>query len=155
MELVIRPLILNDLTPVYDWIEANPLFAKYGMNREKLHPFLSKAISDPESAVIGAYDVHEDALRGFAWFMKKGAFGRSGYLRLIAVDPEAKNSGIGRALMNNLEANFLTPNGLFLLATHTNIEAHQFYTRLGYRRVGEILDYVMPGLDEIIFYKAP
>jgi ribosomal protein S18 acetylase RimI-like enzyme len=152
MEPKLRPLVANDLEPIYGWVEKNPLFAKYRMSRATLAPALERAVGDPETAVIGAFDP-DGALCGFVWFAKKGAFARSGYLRLIAVDPDAKASGTGRALLNHLEAEFLKPNGIFLLATDVNTEAHAFYTKLGYRKVGEIPDYVAPGLTEWIFHK--
>lgn len=150
----LRPLKAAELDPVYAWIEKNPLFAKYRMDRGSLASALERATADPEAVVLGAFAAATGSLLGFAWFLKRGAFGRSGYLRLIAVDPEAKTKGVGRALMESLEAAFLAPNGILLLATETNREAHAFYERIGYRKVGALPDYVRPGLTELLFYKS-
>jgi ribosomal protein S18 acetylase RimI-like enzyme len=152
MSFDIRPLRESDLDPIYGWVESDPLFARYGTSRKTLAPVLTREVSDPGSVVVGAFAA-SGALLGFAWFVKKGAFARSGYLRLIVVDPAEKTSGVGRALMNHLESAFLRPNGIFLLATDSNRDAHAFYTRLGYRKVGEIPDYVAPGLTEWIFHR--
>jgi ribosomal protein S18 acetylase RimI-like enzyme len=152
MALDIRPLKVTELDPIYDWIEMNPLFKKYGTNRKSLSPVLTRETTDPGAVVIGAFSA-EGTLTGFAWFVKKGAFGRSGYLRLIAVDPAAKTNGVGRALLEHLEAAHLHPNGIFLLATDVNIDAHSFYSKIGYKKIGEIPDYVAPGLNEFIFHK--
>ena len=57
--------------------------------------------------------------------------------------------------MEHLEAKHLKPNGIFLLTTDSNVEAQSFYCRLGYRKVGEIPDYVHAGLTEWIYHKAP
>jgi len=152
--LEIRALIANELEPVYAWIEADPLFQKYRMSRMTIASALARAAIDPDSAVVGAW-TPEGVLVGFAWFAKRGAFARSGYLRLIAVDPASRAAGIGRALMYYLENAYLRPNGILLLATDTNLEAHSFYQKLGYRKIGEIPDYVAPGLHEFIFHKPP
>ncbi len=152
MALEIRPLVVTELDPIYDWIEKTPLFVKYGTTRKTLAPVLTREVTDPGVVVIGAFNPN-GALTGFAWFVKKGAFGRSGYLRLIVVDPDAKTTGVGRALLEHLEGSFLRPNGIFLLATDVNRDAHAFYTKLGYRKIGEIPDYVAPGLNEWIFHK--
>ena len=46
------------------------------------------------------------------------------------------------------------PNGLFLLCTHTNLGARRSYEGLGYAQVGEVPDYLTPGLREVIYFKA-
>ncbi len=154
MPFTVRALLPTELDPIYDWVERNPLFQRYGTKRATLEPVLLRHIGDPGALVVGAFRA-DGALAGFAWFLKKGAFGRSGYLRLIVVDPDSKTRGAGRALLEHLEAAFLRPNGIFLLATDVNREAHAFYEKLGYRKVGEIPDYVSAGLHEWIYYRSP
>ncbi|MBC7386515.1 MAG: GNAT family N-acetyltransferase, partial [Cryobacterium sp.] len=88
----------------------------------------------------------------------KGGFGRSAYLRLIVVAPGAYSSGVGSALMAELErrhclSDRLKGPGLFLLCTHTNTGAQNFYAKLGYARVGEIPSYLRPALNEVIYWK--
>jgi ribosomal protein S18 acetylase RimI-like enzyme len=56
--------------------------------------------------------------------------------------------------MAELELRFLSPNGLFLLCTHTNLGARRFYEGLGYAQLGEVPDYLTPGLQEVIYFKA-
>lgn len=96
-----------------------------------------------------------DQTAGFAWFVPRGGLDRSGYLRLIAVDPAWAGHGVGKALLNELERRFLNPTGILLLASEINPGAHRFYEAMGYGQVGTIPDYVRPGLDERIYYKAP
>lgn len=155
MELDLRPILAHELDPIYAWIENDPRFKIYGMFRKRLEPSLLRALENPDAHVIGALKKNSDELLGFAWFLKTGAFGRSGYLRLISVAPSAKGMGIGRALLGHLEELYLVPNGILLLATTTNSEAHRFYEKMGYRRVGEIPDYLKPGIHETIFQKPP
>ena len=42
---------------------------------------------------------------------------------------------------------------MFLLVSDFNTDAQQFYQRLGYRQVGKLDDYVVPGVSELIFWK--
>jgi ribosomal protein S18 acetylase RimI-like enzyme len=96
-----------------------------------------------------------EMVAGFAWLVPRGAFDRSGYLRLIAVDDRRQGQGVGQLLINDLEERHLARGGIVLLAAAANAGAHRFYERLGYVEVGLLCDYVKPGLDERIYYKPP
>jgi ribosomal protein S18 acetylase RimI-like enzyme len=43
---------------------------------------------------------------------------------------------------------------LFLLVSDFNVDAQNFYRQMGYLKVGEIADYVVPGVSELIFRKS-
>lgn len=128
-----------------------PLFAEYNLTREKAHSMLLHALDTPNNVLSTVQ--HEKQTVGFSWFIPKGAFGRSGYLRLIAVDPSRHGQGIGKCLINELEKTHLQPSGLMLLASEHNAQARTFYERLGYTQIGRIPDYVLPGLHECIYFK--
>jgi ribosomal protein S18 acetylase RimI-like enzyme len=92
---------------------------------------------------------------GFVWFVPRGAFDRSGYLRLIAVDKRFTGQGVGQLLLDELERKHLAQGGIVLLAAASNTGAHRFYERRGYQQVGLLPDYTKPSLHERIYYKAP
>ncbi len=148
----IRPAKESDLDLFVQWLNGSNLFLPYGFKAESVRASIYAALTDSESVVITAEDTSGPV--GFSWLVKKGAFARSAYLRLIAVNPSRARSGAGRVLMEKLEAEYLAPNGLFLLATSTNTTAHSFYRSLGYREVGTIPGYVKTGVDETIFFKS-
>ena len=56
--------------------------------------------------------------------------------------------------MAALEEAYGRPNGLFLRCTHTNTAARRFYEGLGYQQIGAVPDYLTPGLQEVIYFKA-
>lgn len=141
-----------DVEECASFISQIELFQQYGWKKEKAKQQLLLALEEPEAILASAS--LDDQILGFCWLIKKGAFGRSPYLRLIAVSPEAHRKGVGRALMHWLERNYLSPNGLFLLTTHTNIEAQSFYESLGYKQIGEIPSYLREDLHEKIYYKC-
>jgi ribosomal protein S18 acetylase RimI-like enzyme len=61
---------------------------------------------------------------------------------------------VGGALMDRAEA-FLSQSSpdIFLLTSDFNQSAQRFYQRRGYRQVGALPDYVLPGVTELIFWK--
>ncbi len=94
------------------------------------------------------------ALVGMAWVVPRGAFARSPYLRLLVVAPEASGTGIGSLLLEAVESwSFARDEHLFLLVNRVNTRARGFYARRGFVVVGQLHDYVGPGLDETIMRK--
>ena len=150
--LVIRPAVEADVEAMADWTARVPLFAEHGITAAGVARQLRAALEDPGASLLAA--TLEGVPVGFAHFLLKGGFGRSGYLKLLSVDGAVRSQGVGRALMAELELRFLAPNGLFLLCTHTNTAARRFYEALGYAQVGEVPDYLTPGLQEVIYFKA-
>ena len=148
----VLPLVKADLDACAKIVSTTELFRAYGYTGETARKQLETALSEGQDELWVAKD--QGRAVGFAWFIKKGAFARSGYLRLIAVDSSHLKAGIGRTLMTELEKKYLSPNGMFLLVTSTNNAARGFYEKLGYRRVGEIPGYVKAGIDEVIYYRG-
>jgi len=149
--LVIRPAVEADVEAMADWTARVPLFAEHGITAAGVARQLRAALEDPGASLLVAE--WGGGPVGFAHFLLKGGFGRSGYLKLLSVDGRLRSQGVGRALMAELELRFLQPNGLFLLCTHTNTAARRFYEKLGYAQVGEVPDYLTPGLQEVIYFK--
>src|SRR5207245_11626326 len=90
---------------------------------------------------------------GFTWYVARGAFGLSGYLKLLGVSQALRGQGIGAALLAHTERQTLADgqDDLFLLVSDFNLRAQRFYDVHGYRRVGAIPDYVRPGITELIY----
>ena len=111
-----------------------------------------------ESGVADAADVYvalvEDAVVGFVWFAQRGAFARSGYIRLLGVRADWQGRGVGTQLMDFAEEMlFAEDKDIFLLAFAPNEGAQRFYRRRGYEQVGALTEYSGPGIDEFIFRK--
>jgi GNAT superfamily N-acetyltransferase len=149
--LVIRPAVEADVEAMADWTARVPLFAEHGITAAGVARQLRAALEDPGASLLAA--TLEGVPVGFAHFLLKGGFGRSGYLKLLSVDGAVRLQGVGRALMGDLELRFLAPNGLFLLCTHTTSAARRFYESLGYAQLGEVPDDLTPGLQEVIYVK--
>ena len=90
---------------------------------------------------------------GFVVLVMQGAF--VGYIQSLAVDDRLRGQGIGTALMEFVEERVLReqPN-VFICASSFNPGAQRLYERLGYRRIGELTDFMVAGHSEILYRKT-
>lgn len=133
-------------------IGGQPLFVPYGLTPDSLEKSFGAAAEGSERILLAEDD---DQVLGFVWFMPRGAFGRSGYLRLLVTASAAQGRGVGSRLMDAAEVTvFAEASDLFLLVNSTNSGALRFYERRGFSRAGKLDSYVKPGLDEILLRKA-
>jgi ribosomal protein S18 acetylase RimI-like enzyme len=108
------------------------------------------AALDPDTVVLVARS--GGAPLGFARLHPHGVAG-SPYLASIAVEPSARSRGVGSALLDAAEKRFTGARWMFLCVSSFNPRARTLYERRGYRMVGELPDYVVDGLSEILMVK--
>jgi len=137
---------------------AGRIVGKNALWRDRYHYTADQAARDllygtsHGDFVIGAFD--GATLVGLAWVLPTGAFGRSPYLRLLAIDPDAQRAGAGAALLTHAEANAAKgAKHFFLLVSDFNDRAQAFYQRAGYTPVGALPDFVLPGVAEQLWMK--
>lgn len=151
MSLSIRPLQASDIAPCAQIMVLNPLWRRYNVTLASASKRLKSGYDSNASILVAEVD---GAVAGFIWYVEKGAFNRSGYIMLIGVSPSSHNSGLGKALMRAAEdAMFSKCDDVFLLVSDFNTQAQQFYNRIGYAQIGNIPDYVIPGITELLFRK--
>lgn len=78
-----------------------------------------------------------------------------GYIATVAVHPSCRNRGLGTRLVRFAEERIgkVSPN-VFLCVTSFNTEAQRLYRRLGFEQVGEIRDFIVPGVSEVLMRKT-
>jgi ribosomal protein S18 acetylase RimI-like enzyme len=77
-----------------------------------------------------------------------------GFISLLAVRPDANGQGLGRALIDHIEARAAAKRRwLFVSCDAGNAAALRFYRRLGFARVGRLPDLVAPGRVELLLRK--
>jgi ribosomal protein S18 acetylase RimI-like enzyme len=108
-------------------------------------------LTNPTREVLVA--LVEDILSGFIVINMGGPF--AGYIQTVFVFAECRHRGVGRALIKFAEKRIFreTPN-VFLCVSSFNTDAQRFYEQLGYKRVGEIADYVVDGHSELLMRKT-
>lgn len=150
-QLAIRPLQPGDLPACSQILLDNPLWQRYHLTRLGADQMLTAALASGATILTAQL---ADLVAGFVWYVERGAWDRSGYIRLIGVSPHFQGQRIGEALMSAAEARVAEHSpDMFLLVTDFNTGAQRFYQRLGYFQIGSIPDYVVPGISELIFYK--
>jgi len=150
-EIMVQPMDSREMAACVDILLENPLWGHYGMTGKIAGQMLQAALTAGTSILTARQDAQTV---GFVWYMSNGAWGRSGYIRLIGVAPQFQGKGIGERLMAEAEARMgESVNDVFLLVSDFNTRAARFYQRLGYQQVGAIPDYVVSGITELIFHK--
>jgi ribosomal protein S18 acetylase RimI-like enzyme len=150
MAVVVRPFHANDAQACGAIVGATPLWQRAGLDAERAATMLAAAAERGETVLV----LDDGAVAGFAWIDARGAFGRSAYLRLIAVEPSRRSAGLGARLMDAFETVALAEDGnAFLMVTDSNTAAQRFYRRRGYAEIGRVPGYVQPDVVELVFWK--
>jgi ribosomal protein S18 acetylase RimI-like enzyme len=150
--LRIAPLAEQDILPCAALLATSEPWTRYGITTDAAVALWRRALSDGARVSVARLDART---AGFVWYIAGGGFGLSGYLKLLGVSADARGHGIGAALLDHAERQTLADRqrDLILLVSEFNRAAQRFYRRHGYRRVGMLQDYVVPGIAELIFHK--
>jgi ribosomal protein S18 acetylase RimI-like enzyme len=92
-------------------------------------------------------------IAGVLILLLNGTF--KGYIQTIAVHPDWRSRCIGTRMIAFAEKKIFSfsPN-VFLCVSSFNSNAQRFYERLGYKRVGELTDFVVRGHSEYLMRKT-
>jgi ribosomal protein S18 acetylase RimI-like enzyme len=147
-----RPLEDRDVEACAEIMLGIPLWKRYGATPKDAHALFARAA---RGTPRGRVAERGGRIAGFVVYTLRGTFDRSGYVRAVGVRPGEQGRGVGNLLMDAAEEEIFArgPN-VFLLVSQTNGAARRFYERRGYREVGEIADYVGPGLTEVLYRKT-
>lgn len=148
----IRRMTPEDVPVLAGWMVSIPLWKRYGLTVQRAKEGFEGALRSGD--ILQVADRDDDRACGFAWGMIGGGFGRSVYLRLIGVRDDLAGQGIGALLLDNVEqVAAALSDSLLLLVSDFNHDAQRFYRRQGYEQVGSIPGYVLPDVNELIFWK--
>ncbi|MCI0714093.1 MAG: GNAT family N-acetyltransferase [Chloroflexi bacterium] len=148
----VRPMLMSDLDVVAEWLTEIPLWQRYNLTRSKAQATFEKAFR--QQAVLLVADTSSEHACAVAWCIPDGAFGRSAYLRMLGVRTTQSGQGIGSVLMQEVEhIASQSSEELFLLVSDFNTGAQRFYQRRGFQHIGVIPRYILPDVDENIYWK--
>ena len=151
--VTIRPMREADVGTCASIMLAVPLWTPYGVTTiDAARAAFADVIA---GTCLGLVAEEAGRIVGFVVYTLRGTFVHSGYVRSVAVAPEAQHQGVGARLMDAAETAILDhgPN-VFLLVSTWNAGARRFYEHRGYQRIGEITDYVRRGITEVVYRKT-
>jgi ribosomal protein S18 acetylase RimI-like enzyme len=91
---------------------------------------------------------------GFIIFTPEPVFARGGYLRALGVLPSMQRQGIGEKLLVFAEKmTARSSRNFYLCVSDFNLQAQAFYKKQGYARAGKLVDLIVPGSSEYIYWK--
>lgn len=110
-----------------------------------------KAFED-EGREVYVLETHE-RIQGFAILQLHGSF--KGYIQSLCVRPEFRGQGAGTQLLQFAEARIrkISPN-VFICVSDFNTEAARLYFRYGFKKIGELTDFLRPGIAEWLLRKS-
>ncbi len=147
----VRRLRRDDVPALGAALARLPLMERYRRDASRIEADLAAALVRGDGLLV---EEGEAGPRGIAWFLPAGTLAMGGYLRLIAVVPEALGSGAGARLLQAFEAEVSRESRhAFLLVSDFNEGAQRFYQRHGYARVGALPGLVLPGVAELLYWK--
>ncbi len=147
----VRPLGAEDIPGLAAGLARLPLMVRYRRDEGKIAADLRQALARGDGLLV---DETGGRVRGLAWFLAGGTFGMGGYLKLIALVPEALGSGAGARLLRAFEAEVArTSRHAFLLVSDFNTAAQGFYERQGWTRVGALPGLVLADVAELVYWK--
>ena len=151
MTVSIRPFHPADAAVCGEIVARSALWQRYGVDAAQAARQVADAAQAGEHVHVAEAD---GTIVGFAWVTPRGAFGRSDYLRRIAVEEPRRGLGVGSALLAAVE-NAARADGrdVVLLVSDFNDRAQRFYRAHGYQQVGTLPRYVLPDVDELILWK--
>ena len=96
---------------------------------------------------------YEKELAGFVILQTQGTF--KGYIQTIFMKESRRGMGLGRKLIQFCEDRILeySPN-IFICVSSFNEGAAKLYEKLGYKRVGELEDFIKRGYVELLYRKT-
>ena len=148
---MIRAATAADLPALAEGIASQPLMQRYKRTAEGLAKTFGDALAGGEPLFVWDAGKGPEAV---LWYYPEGTLGLGGYLRLIATVSGATRGGIGSKLLAAFEEAVARKSAhAFLLVSDFNTDAHRFYEKHGYTKVGALPKLVRPDIDELIYWK--
>ena len=131
----------------------SPLLRRYGATHRLALRVLARAQASGDQLTVAV--APDGRVCGLAWVLPSRILTGAAYLRLLLVAEGSQGAGTGAALLAAAEeAARRIANHLALLVTTRNAGARRFYSRHGYRHVGQLPGLARPGLDEALYWKT-
>ncbi len=148
------PAIIRDMRPedrdaVIQILSHSDPWKRLGFTASDWGRIFSPVPVDRDTFVMEA----EGTVVGIAIVRRKFLFGD--YLELLGIAPSATGTGLGSRLLSHIESlTFARAKNVFACVSDFNEGARAFYRRQGYKEIGPMPNFLIPGYAEILLRKT-
>jgi ribosomal protein S18 acetylase RimI-like enzyme len=142
-----RTLDRDKIVTCAQFMSTTPPWTRYGMD-------VDLCLKAFEGDFREVYVVESgDHVDGFAILQVQGTF--KGYIQTLCVRAEMRGRGLGTLLLEFCEKRILefSPN-IFICVSDFNTGAARLYYSFGFKLVGELADFLRPGITELLLRKS-
>ncbi len=146
---IIRDMRAEDRDPVIEILTGSDPWKRLGFTAVDWNRIFAPLPTGRDTFVLEI----EGNVLGIAIVRRKFLFGD--YLELLGISPSAVGRGLGSRLLNHVESlTFARANNMFACVSDFNEAARAFYRKQGYKEIGPMPNFLIPGYAEILLRKT-
>jgi ribosomal protein S18 acetylase RimI-like enzyme len=146
---VIRLMTEEDRTTVIELLADSDPWKRLGYQAKDWHGYFTPLPQGRDSYVVDQSSI----VAGIVVVRQKFLLGD--YVELLGVASWARGKGLGGLLLAHVEAAvFARVKNLFACVSDFNDQARNFYKKQGYREIGPMPNFLIPGSTEILLRKT-
>jgi ribosomal protein S18 acetylase RimI-like enzyme len=146
---IVRPMMEDDRAAVIALLADSDPWKRLGYRASDWDVYFTPLPQGRDSYVVD----QNGKAAGIAVVRQKFLLGD--YVELLGVADWARGNGLGRLLLAHVEAAvFARTKNLFACVSDFNDQARHFYKKQGYREIGPMPDFLIPGSAEILLRKT-
>ena len=146
---IIRPMMAEDRSGVIELLAFSDPWKRLGYQANDWDSYFAPLPQGRDSYVVD----WNGRVAGIAVVRQKFLLGD--YVELLGVADWARGEGLGSLLLAHVEvAVFERAKNLFACVSDFNDQARHFYKKQGYREVGPMPNFLIPGSAEILLRKT-
>lgn len=150
--MTIRAVVANDLPQLVELIDAVGLFSGQILP-SMMADYLDGSAAKDQWLVAASHQFPA----GLVYFVPERMTSGTWNMLLIAVDPRCQGTGIGTALVAEVERQLIQLGAHLLIVETSGLDGfgrtRAFYRRLGYNEEARIRDFYQTGEDKVVFCK--
>jgi ribosomal protein S18 acetylase RimI-like enzyme len=146
---MVRPMMEDDRAAVIALLADSDPWKRLGYRASDWDGYFTPLPQGRDSYVVD----QNGKAAGIAVVRQKFLLGD--YVELLGVAAWARGNGLGRLLLAHVEAAvFARTKNLFACVSDFNDQARHFYKKQGYREIGPMPNFLIPGSAEILLRKT-
>lgn len=146
---IVRPMEVEDRADVIELLAGSDPWKRLGYKASDWDSFFAPLPQGRDSYVLD----QDGRVAGIAVLRQKFLLGD--YVELLGVANWARGAGLGGLLLAHVEAAvFERAKNLFVCVSDFNDQARHFYKKQGYKEIGPLPDFLIPGSSEILLRKT-